>query len=327
MPRRIDLAAATLLLRSRDGLLADGRTERELRTQVQRGELIRVRQGWYVAASDWRDLWPEGRHLLRVLAASSAATSADGPVFARESAAVLWGLPLYRWVPRAVHTVIEGRGHSRTLAGIARHDIALGPDDVVELHGMRVTSLARTVFDTARSLLAEAAVAIADAALRGIAVRGHRQDADLVAAWREEQAALARPGLRGVRQARWVGEFADGRAQLPGESVSRLQLFRLGYTEVDLQVPVTGTDGRQFFMDFAFKRARAFGEFDGEGKYLDTDLRDASSTEAAVLEEKRREDDVRGATGWRFARWGSAHIITADALGSRLAAFRIFPPG
>ncbi|MGM7697095.1 hypothetical protein [Microbacterium sp. A84] len=189
------------------------------------------------------------------------------------------------------------------------------------------TSLHRTVFDLARTTRLEAAVSAGDAALRSIAVHGQEYDADAAAQWREELERFAGPGLRGVRQARWVTAFVDGRAQLPGESVSRLQLFRLGFHAPDLQVPVVGAEGDRYFLDFGFRRSRTFGEFDGEGKYLEPELRTEPTPVDAMLAEKRREDDVRGVTGWSFARWGSMHIGSPDTLGDRLAHFGVTPPG
>lgn len=264
--------------------------------------------------------------MVRLLAVRRAAER-DGPVFSHTSAAVLWDLPLFGMTADLVHVILQGRRHSRTEAGVRRHDLKIPDTDIVQRHGMHCTSLARTVFDLSRTRTAEAAISAADAALRSVATGMSRIDADVDAAWREELLSLCSPGLRGVRRARWVAEFADGRAQLPGESVSRLQLDRLGFREVELQVSVVGSRGAQYFLDFGFRGSRAFGEFDGEGKYLESALRKAPTTSDAVLEEKRREDDIRGVTGWRLVRWGSAHIGTADLLGSRLTAFGIHPPG
>jgi hypothetical protein len=326
MPRRISIEQARDLVRSRDELLYSGATDRELRTRVLSGSLRRVHRGFYVDGAVWDDLWPEGRQMLRLLAVNRAAAD-DGPVFSHTSAAVLWDLPLFGRTADLVHVVTQGRGHTRTEAGVRRHDMEIAEKDIVWRHGLRCTSMVRTVFDLARTLSAEAAVSAADASARTVAVRGRRIDADADSTWREELRSLCSPGLRGVRRARWVSEFADGRAQLPGESVSRLQLDRLGFRDVDLQVPVVGSEGMRYFLDFGFRRSRAFGEFDGEGKYLESGLRTAPTTSDAVLEEKRREDDVRGMTGWRLVRWGSPHIRTPELLGSRLAAFGIRPPG
>lgn len=160
-----------------------------------------------------------------------------------------------------------------------------------------------------------------------VSIDGHEVDHDEVDAWRAEVDRLCVAGLRGVRRARWIGAFADGRAQLPGESVSRLQLHRLGFRDIDLQVPLVGSDGARYFADFGFPRSQAFGEFDGEEKYRDAELRTTSTAADAVMAEKHREDEIRGVTGWRVVRWGSSHIRTPEDLGRRLAAFGIRPPG
>lgn len=316
MPRPIDVQQGVLLLKSRTQMLDAGLSRRALTSGVADGSLTLVRRGCYVDTAEWRELYAEGKQLLRVLA---VAQTSPRPLFSHISAAVLWGLPLHGQVSELVHTVVPGRQHTRTVAGVARHERRVDDGEVVEQQGLRCTSLARTVFDVARTLRPDAAVAVADAALRMTS-----SDQEVL---RGDILRFARSGLRGVRQARWVADFADGRAQLPGESVSRVQLDRLGFRDVRLQVPVTGAQGDRYFVDFEFARSRAFGEFDGEGKYLDPELRDAPTPAAAVLAEKRREDDIRGVTGCRVVRWGSSHIRTPDVLGARLAAFGIRPPG
>ena len=238
------------------------------------------------------------------------------------------GLPLYRLAPKTVHTVILGARHGRTRAGIAQHDVAIDEADVVEVGGIRCTSPDRTVLDLACLATPEAGLSAADAALRRFAVDQHVQDPDRAEEWRARmcgRAAAVR--VRGVRRARWLLAFADGRAQLPGESVSRLQLHRIGYSDLPLQVHVAGSMGEDYWLDFGFPRNRAFGEFDGKGKYLDPELRGDRTAEDVVLAEKRREDDVRGVTSWRVARWESPHIRTPDALVGATAGVRHPPAG
>lgn len=314
------------MLLSRAQLDESGVTERQLQSDLSARRLIRVHRGSYVSSLHWNALWWEGQHLLKVLAVR-AASAGDGPIFTHTSAAVLWGLPMFRTGARPVQTLLETKRHSRTEVDVVRRDMRVDAMDIVEVDGVRLTSRRRTVFDVARTQSFESSLCCADAELRRVAVDRYRTDADAEAGWRENLMQLAVPGLRGVRQARRIIEFADGRAQLPGESVSRAHLRTLGFSRYDLQVPVTGTEGERYWVDFAFRGSRRFGEFDGEGKYTDPDLRDTPSAHAAVLAEKRREDDIRGVTGWSFARWGNEHIRTADALGARLAAFGIHPPG
>lgn len=326
MPHTITLDDARSLLRTREQVLADGLTERDIRALIDAGALKRVRRGWYVTTQEWEGLWSEGRHLLQIVALHLSSAS-PGPVFVGVSAAVLHGLPLYRHAPRHLHVHLPGASHSHLRFGVAHHHVGLAAEDVEEIGGIRCSSLDRTILDVACSLPEEAALSCADAALREIAVVGQVQDADRAERWRFGLGQRAeRLHVRGVRRARRIIAFADGRAQRPGESVSRLQLSRLGFTRYELQVPVVA-DGKQYWMDFAFPGARRFGEFDGRGKYLDDGLRGELTADDVVMAEKAREDAVRGVTGWGFARWGSEHIVTAELLGARLSAFGIRPPG
>lgn len=327
MANELDLITARRMLRTRDDLLRDGLTDREISARVAAELLIRVRRGRYVDAAQWHGLWNEGRHLLQVLAFDLNADAA-GPVFWGPSAAVLHGLPLYRLAPTAVHVVILGERHTRTRTGVSWHDVAISDADIVEIDGIRCTSLDRTVLDMACFAREEVGLSVTDAALRREAVAGHVQDEDRAAEWRRRLTDRAdMRHTRGIRQARRIVEFADGRAQLPGESVSRLQLNRLGYRDIELQVHVVGPDQEDYWMDFGFPRSQAFGEFDGGGKYVRADMTGGRAPEQIVFDEKIREDIVRGVTGRRTTRWGSEHISTLDGFARRLQAFGIRPPG
>ncbi|MFJ4164820.1 hypothetical protein ACIPY5_04635 [Microbacterium sp. NPDC089698] len=325
MKTTIGLAQARDLLQTREELLDSGRTVREIRALVAAGRVIRVRRDRYVEAVAHEGLWGEGRHLVAVVAAHLNADP-PGPVFWGPSAAVLLGLPLYRLSPNRVHTVILGARHGRTRAGILQHGVGLDEADIVDIDGIRCTSPERTVLDLACTTSPETALSAADAALRRVAVEGHRQDPDRATDWHRRMSLRAAVRTRGIRRARGILDFADGRAQLPGESISRLQLHRIGFTGVELQPHVVGSEGDEYWIDFGFPRNRVFGEFDGRGKYLDPELRRTRNTEDAVLAEKRREDDIRGVTGWRFARWEDRHIRSPEALSARLRAFGVRPP-
>jgi hypothetical protein len=314
------------LVHSRAELLMNGWTDRRIAGAVRGGALHQIRRGWFMAVDDRKALWEEEKHRAHVIA---VARDSHGPgVMSHSSAAVLWRLPLWGMRLTRVHMTTDAPHRISSSPDVHRHMAALAPDDVDVIDGIRCTSLARTVFDLARALPLEAAVSVADAAERRMAPNGRTWDPGAVTSWRAglQQRLDAAAGARGIRQARWVSEFADGRAQLPGESVSRLQLFRLGFEAPELQVPVDGPGGSQYFVDFGLKSVRAFGEFDGKGKYLDEALRSGKSLEQVILEEKQREDWIRGTTQWRFARGESPHIKTARALGMRLASFGITAP-
>lgn len=308
-------------------MLDEGWTERGIRDALRGGRLRLVRRGWFIERDEHDALWPEAQHLAHVLAVARDASGSG--VISHESAAVLWGLPLYRLRPTRVQMTTTPGARVSSGPDVLRHVAPLPDQDVTIRDGIRVTSLSRTVFDAARTLRAEPALVIADAAERVMAGRGREWDLGAVESWRRAwwTRADAAAGARGIRHARRIGDFADGRSESPGESVSRLQMARLGFRRPALQVRVPGPDGRDFFLDFRFEECGAFGEFDGKGKYVDEALRRGLTLESILLREKMREDWVRGTTQSGFARWGDEHIGTARELGARLAAFGIRPLG
>ncbi len=112
------------------------------------------------------------------------------------------------------------------------------------------------------------------------------------------------------------------------QCLSEADGFRqLGFAVPRLQVALPAPDGGSYFVDFGLDDVNAWGEYDGEGKYLDPHLRGEATSAQVLLEEKRREDWIRGTTNRRFPRWGKAAIASASSLGIRLAAFHVRPPG
>lgn len=289
-----------LLLSSRR-LRDAGWNSRSLGEAVDADVLHRVRRGWFIEQSRWSELLPESRHRVEVVAAALAAGGSD-PVFSHVSAAVLWGLPLYRIRPARVH-VMTAPNRRHSIPGIFRHEGDLSHSEISEVDGIRCTSLARTVFDVTRTVSAEASLALTDAALASVGGEPWDFDDDAARSLLDEVVErVRRPGARGVVQARRIADLADGRAQLPLESVTRYRLHQLGFARPRLQVPVPRPDGGSFWMDIAVEQSRTFIECDGRTKYRDDRLRGERSADDVVLQEKVREDWVRGATGWRVVR-------------------------
>lgn len=327
MPRHLSFVEARVQLQTRDDLTGLGWSGRDITRAVDASSLRRVQRNQYVSEQVWSDLWPESRHRLEVAAA--VAEMRDGAAaLSYESSGVVWGISLYRHMPAAVHFTLPESPQASSRAGLFRHREPLPVEDVQFVNDTAVTSLERTTFDVIRSVGLETAVAFADAALRREAMHGRDYDLDIAQRWRarmHERVAVAR-GARGVRQAQWVTRFADGRADLPGESVTRLRLHQLGFTSLSAQVPVPAPSGRDYYVDLGLEEVDAFVEFDGKSKYLDEALRQGRSVAEVLLDEKRREDWIRGVTQRRFARVEDAHILSVNALRARLASFGIRPP-
>ena len=312
-----------LTLLRHDDLLGTGMSQRRIRSEVASETLVRVRPGIFVLGHEWKAAMPEQRVVTRAHAFARVSTAR--PVFSHETAAALLGLPLYRADRDRVH-VIATPERPGAAVGLIRHRGELG-DDVVEVDGLLCTNLLRTVADTGRTMTFEQAVTIADAALRLECVPAPGEyDLGHAAALCETMREVARRSAHGVTKAYRVLDFADGRAQLPGESISRIRLFELGFRRIGLQVRVPGPDRSAFYVDFDLEEIPAFGEFDGAIKYVDGKMLDGRTTAEVFDREKQREDWIRGHSQRRYVRWGWPHAATATTLGTRLAAFGILPP-
>ncbi|NYE21065.1 type IV toxin-antitoxin system AbiEi family antitoxin domain-containing protein [Microbacterium immunditiarum] len=304
-------------------LIDHGLADRAIRMQVAGGSLVRIRPGVYVSGDEWHRARPEHRVLARARALDL--TSSDRPVLTHETAAALHGLPLYRPDGARVHVTLPPE-RPGAVVGVIRHRGEMPADDVTEIDGLLCTTLSRTVADVARTATFEQAVTVADAALRHIAGRGAREyDRDAASAFCADVRRIARRSAHGVARAERVLRFADGRSQLPGESISRIRLVELGFGDLELQVSVDAPDGGSYYVDFGIEGRRALGEFDGAIKYRDGGMLDGRTTAEAFDREKRREDWIRGTTGAPLVRWGWPDVATTATLGARLAAFGIRP--
>lgn len=307
-----------------DDLLASGHSPRAVAAAVRSMRLVRVRPGVYADGESWAAAKPESRIVAR--ARALALVSKTPPVFSHETAAAQHGLPLFRPRLDAVHVIVT-EDRPGAASGAVRHRGELTDEDVVDVDGLRCTTVARTVADVARTGTFEQAVTVADAAMRALCVPTVGVYlVDRADEFRQTACAVARRSAHGVTRAERSLAFADGRAQLPGESISRIRLHELGFRAVELQVRVPGPGCSNFYVDFGLDDARGLGEFDGTMKYIDGRLHDSRSTADVFDREKQREDWIRGSTQLRFVRWGWPHVCTAKALGDRLAAFGVRPP-
>lgn len=276
--------------------------DRTFRRAVERGELVRVRRGVFLPAERWRALRPMDQYRLTIVA---AVDRAHALVVSHRSAAVLWGVPLIGPVPSEVEVLTSLTNGSRREGGFRRWATRDHETEIVEIDGIRATSLRRTVVDLAASLAFPEAVAAVDWALtHGVP--------------RDELARLAAALLSGGALKRAVAAigFGDGRSGSPGESVSRAMIRQLGFPAPELQVPFHDRRGLIGESDFYWRRWALIGEFDGMVKYQDERMLRGRTPAQVLAAEKRREDRLR-ATGPRVARW-VWDDLTPDRLGSIL---------
>lgn len=284
--------------------------------RVRRGEFTRVIRGAYISAEAWSALDRNTRY--RAMIEASAALASERLVFSHESAAALWRLPSLDAWPGQIHIVSVRESGTRSSTVFARHAVGI-PELTETIAGYEVTTLARTVVDLAARRSLEVATVFADAALR-------RTDHPIFSIPRSalDKEQLVQelelvPLRHGSARARETIEFADGAADRPGESISRVSMFRAGIAAPQLQVEMYGASGARYFVDFWWPQFNLIGEFDGAAKYTDPQFLRGRTPEQALRDEKFREDDLR-ATGKGMSRWGWSTARSPSALRSHLTA-------
>lgn len=260
------------LVSCRQALLC-GYDKEQVRRLVRSGRWVRVRRGAYVERAVWDAADPRQRHLLAARAALLAV--ADESVASHDTAALAHGLPDWGLQLDVVSLTRPGPRTPRIEAGVRHHLAALPPAHAGRADAMPVTSPARTALDVARARGFEAGLVCADAALHaGTHAVDLRRVADVMRQWPGAAAASA------------VAHAADGRAESPGETLTRIALQEMGF-HVESQVELPEIAAR---VDFRLVGHRVVVEFDGRSKYASV----RGSGDGRILwEEKWREDRIR----------------------------------
>jgi len=269
-----------------DELLRFGLNSRNIKALVESGELHRLRYGCYIRADKWNSLGPRRQARERIVAHAhgTLTTSTGGFVYSHLSAARLHGL--FVWgVDDKVHFLHRARPSSdRWGKDVRGHTETFSEDDVVQVQGLRATTLERTIFDSVRMLSYPKALVIMD--------HGLRVGAD-ISVLADLEAASS--GKRGIRTLRKALDNADPRSESAGETLTRELMQRLSIRPPQPQFEVQFRLGRHR-MDFAWEEEKLALEFDGRTKYFDF-----KPTDEVIFQERRREKAL-AEEGWRFIR-------------------------
>ena len=285
-----------------DELLAQGLSKRRINEHLRAGSLVRVRTGVMARGSFWNGLSDGDRERARLAAYSKRTlpASADGLTFSHTSAARLHRLYLWR-ADNLIHVTIPyhaARGSHA--ADVRAHSSPLLPGDRLEIDGLPVTSLHRTVLDCALMLNYRQALILLD---HGPRIGCEKQ--------RLESACAELTGVRGVAGFRRALAFANPLSESPGESLTRDVIAGLRLPAPVLQFPVRTTRGMCRF-DFAWPDLRAALEFDGRSKYFDY------NPTAQVIYEEREREKLLTELGWRILRIGWKDLFDERSLKVRL---------
>lgn len=274
----------------RDTTLRLGINDDAVTAAVRRGELIRLAPGVCAVPADTSSAEDSADRIyrLRSIAVATSARDRNGSVLSHDSAAAVHALALLHPEREVVHLTktekVGGFGHGlRTV-----HAGPVASDEIVDIDGVRVTSLERTAVDLAMSGDFAQALVVFDRALAAAA------DAGTMA-----RLIQSRRRWRGAGIARRAFTHADGASESVGESWSRAQMIEAGFPMPRLQHTFQ-TDVGPARTDFDWDGILV-GEFDGLQKYGRL-LRAGETPRDALIREKRREDALR-AQGIMVIRW------------------------
>ena len=322
MPSResSESVARRLALAFRDGVFTQddarsvGVTPKQLRTAHAHDLVERISRGYYRVTG-------VSVPLDRDVTLRAALSLIPDAVVSHHSAAMLHGLPEVGVAARLGRPTFTRPGdHHRNGEGFRISGSRLAEDEIVEVCGIRVTSVARTAIDIARTVKMPDALAIADAASRLMIAQAtgdafHAAD-DIEAANRVRDSVrdpvlvrMAQQDFRrsiarmtnwnGIGWARLAARHMNPAAESVLESVSRWHMIVFGLPLPQLGVPLRDLDGTMRWLDFWWPDRRVIGEADGVVKY---------DSRAALLAEKRREDALRAVVDG-FVRWDWAEGV------------------
>lgn len=274
----------------------------ELRRACRSDELVRVRRGTYTSS-----LVVDARQQHLDLIRATLPEISDDSVVSHASAAAIHGIPVPHDAWTRVWVTRPGGGNGRRGPVLHLRRCRLDAAEITVVDGIPVTSLERTAADLARGSAREWGVVACDAAAAAGA------DLALLAAIVDSMHRWP-----GAKRAAWALEFVDPLAQSPLESVSRLQIHRLGLPAPVTQFPVYRDGTLVATCDFGWEHHGLVGECDGKFKYAEL-LRPGERPEDAVMREKRREEQIRGAGFW-ISRWNWQDAWNLERLRSLLTA-------
>ncbi len=270
---------------------------------VRDQELIRPAPGLYVVPGS-QDA--AGRYQTEVVATMQRRRGAAS----HQSAAELHDIPYIEPDRSLVHITVDRPQSGGVRGKVFLHPRPLPPADVAEVGGVAVTSRARTAVDAAMTGNLVRAV-IAFDAIRLVRRYPRPEDPEPVPVT-EIEACMARLGRRrGCDVARKGLALSVTRNESAGESWARMQMLAWGIPTPDLQVRYD-LGASTYYADFTFGQSLV-GEFDGKGKYGETDEERAEAHER----EKTRQEAFEKA-GFEVIRFGWPVLARDGALRALL---------
>ncbi|MHA7155282.1 endonuclease domain-containing protein [Arthrobacter sp. TMN-50] len=237
-----------------------------------------------------------------------------GSFISHTTAAAIHGIPLPRWCTTepVIHLSRAAGGAGPRRRGVAGHRLAVQPGDLVKLHGVAMTSPARTWLDLAGLLSHEHLICAGDYLVcshqRSFGEAKHAAVplADL------EQFLDHHRRTRGIRAARAAFVRLRVGVDSPPETLVRLMAEDAGLPYFNVDWPVLDpTGGVTFWTDLACEEYRTCVEYDGAhhltpGQQSADARRDAWASELGWAQVKLNKLDLRQGKGSVVAKVAAA---------------------
>lgn len=285
---------------------AHNRDYHPLMRRVQTGMLHMPTPGLFIRSALWNRLSYHERimHILKAVCSRHPDWILCGP-----SAAAALGFTSSMHLQRYVHIVARERSRSGRHGYVVEH--YLDCDEYQGMNGIQTTTPLRTLFDCARMLDFENAMAVCSMGLRKIDGRNddlYRYCDDRHRRW-------------GVGRALYVAENAEPRCENGEKATAVAVIIALRYRRPKCQVAFESPlDGKEIRPDFLWERDDGVliaGELDGRQKYLNSEMTGGRSSLDVTLSEKDRETELN-MLNMRVVRFQMSHVKDGNALRQRL---------
>lgn len=252
---------------------------------VESGRLARIAPAVFVEMDDWNLLDDRGRAVVRTRGV--ALTRPRPLVVSHLTAALLHGLPIVGGLPPRVDSLRSDVSGGRSEASIRAHRSGSLPA-TVEIMGIQVTTLPRTLIDVALTSPLVVAVPMLDHSLHTASCTLDELRDEWAPRRTHPSARRAGAGL----------DLATPLSESPLESILQVRLFEGGWVRPRQQVRLPLLRGGNAFVDCLFEDQRLVVEADGRFKYGPVA---GLLTGDELWREKQREDDLRE-QGFDFRR-------------------------
>jgi hypothetical protein len=220
----------------------------------------------------------------------------DGAIACNETAAWLYGLDVFAPGQRRSFTPSFVVAHGSTRIerpGVDCRQAIIDSEDLDFVDGIHVTNPLRTTSDLLRRMYRPYGLAAADAFAK----------ASLVSVGELQDYVARLKGFRGIVQARSLAAIVEPKAESPGESWQRLQIWDAGFPMPESQHEVVDDLGRVRRLDLAYPEILVASEFDGREFHTDP-VHQAHDAE--------RRDYLSTAYGWRWCNGSRERLFGSD---------------